>query len=109
MEKNQTKYIRKIKWTKDVHLIVIYSHQKQKSTIKHKKDEKMIGLFVLTISAAACITLGLLVVGIILNLLTPLLGIFGVLFGTLKFAYAGARASKSSVSVRRPLRIDIRH
>jgi hypothetical protein len=90
-------------------LVVIYSHQKQKSTIKRKKDEKMIGLFVFTIAAAACITLGLLVVGIILNLLTPLLGLFGVLWGTLKFAYEEKRPEKVPVLLHRPVRIDIRH
>jgi hypothetical protein len=69
----------------------------------------MIGLFVFTIAAAACITLGLLVVGIILNLLTPLLGLFGVLWGTLKFAYDEKRTARTPILLRRPVRIDIRH
>ena len=70
----------------------------------------MIGLFVLTISAAAFITLGLLIIGVILNLLTPLLGIFAVLFGTLKFACEGTRTAKSAVHLyRHPVRIGIRH
>ena len=69
----------------------------------------MIGLFIFTIAAAACITLGLLVVGIILNLLTPLLGLFGVLWGTLKFAYDEKRTARTPILLRRPVRIDIRH
>ena len=70
----------------------------------------MIGLFVLTISAAAFITLGLLIIGVILNLLTPLLGLFGVLLGILKFAYDEKRTAKSAVHLyRHPVRIGIRH
>ena len=69
----------------------------------------MIGLFVLTISAAAFITLGLLIIGVILNLLTPLLGLFGVIFGTLKFAYDEKRTARTPILLRRPVRIDIRH
>ena len=69
----------------------------------------MIGLFVLTISAAALITLGLLIIGVILYLLTPLLGLFGVLLGMLKFAYDEKRTARTPILLRRPVRIDIRH
>ena len=68
----------------------------------------MIGLFVLTISAAALITLGL-IIGVILNLLTPLLGLSGVLLGILKFAYDEKRTARTPILLRRPVRIDIRH
>ena len=67
----------------------------------------MIGLFIFTISAAAFITLGLLIVGVILNLLTPLLGLFGVFIGILKSAYSETHKKKFPLSIRRPIRMDI--